>query len=120
MFEMPPKDGQETVSPEIVTLPANLDSKEQLFEAIAKRLRFPGYFGMNWDSLDECINDLSWIEAKRVYLVHSDVPLRSLRKELKTYLNILANLENEDHDPDLPELFVVFPEQFRTEIASFL
>lgn len=29
-----------------------------LFDAIADALALPGYFGRNWDALDECLRDL--------------------------------------------------------------
>lgn len=34
--------------------------KEALLEAIARSLEFPGWFGGNWDALEDCLTDLSW------------------------------------------------------------
>jgi hypothetical protein len=32
--------------------------------ALAEALRFPDYFGFNWNAVDECIADLSWIAER--------------------------------------------------------
>jgi hypothetical protein len=34
--------------------------KASFLSAIAGALRFPSYFGHNWDAFEECLNDLSW------------------------------------------------------------
>ena len=39
-----------------------------LFDEFAAALQFPAYFGENWDALDECLADLSWLSDDR-YLV---------------------------------------------------
>lgn len=39
------------------------------YEEIAKALNFPDYFFPNLDSLDECLNDLSWIEQNEIHLL---------------------------------------------------
>jgi hypothetical protein len=38
-----------------------ITNEEELFASLAAALRFPEYFGMNWDALDDCLRDLDWI-----------------------------------------------------------
>ena len=60
----------------VVTLDgASLKTKAALFKALAKGLSFPSYFGSNWDALDECLQDLGWLDAKQVLLVFQDAHL---------------------------------------------
>lgn len=33
---------------------------ESLFHRLAESMKFPEYFGMNWDALDEVLDDFSW------------------------------------------------------------
>jgi len=44
-------------------------TKESLLDAVAGVLAFPDYFGRNWDALDECLRDLTWLEASGIVLV---------------------------------------------------
>jgi len=43
--------------------------KADLLEQAARTLRFPGYFGFNWDALEDCLTDLSWLEPSNGYLI---------------------------------------------------
>lgn len=36
-------------------------------------LRFPAYYGQNWDAFEEMINDLSWLAAPGYLMVYSQV-----------------------------------------------
>jgi hypothetical protein len=38
---------------------AAIKDKATFLAAFAKALRFPAYFGHNWDAFEECLNDLS-------------------------------------------------------------
>jgi RNAse (barnase) inhibitor barstar len=43
--------------------------KDALLRAIAAALRFPDWFGQNWDALEDCLTDLSWLDADAYVLV---------------------------------------------------
>jgi barstar (barnase inhibitor) len=66
---------------------------DDLFEEVSRALFFPNYFGRNWDALDECLVDLSWLPAP-AYVLLIDGALDVLRDEpveqLETFLRILA------------------------------
>jgi hypothetical protein len=48
-----------------------LATKAEFLEASARALRFPSYFGQNWDAFEESLNDMSWAPAQG-YLVVFD------------------------------------------------
>jgi RNAse (barnase) inhibitor barstar len=72
-------------------LSAGVGSETELLDALANALRFPDYFGGNWDALNECINDLSWLPPGDVVLRHVDLPLVDDRASLSIYLSILRD-----------------------------
>jgi hypothetical protein len=90
-------------------VPPGIKGKLPLIEALRTALRFPEFCGSSWDSLEECIRDLSWIPTGTVVLIHDDLPLSNNRGALHTYLSILhdaaAKLDG-GHDRNL---VVVFP-----------
>jgi RNAse (barnase) inhibitor barstar len=60
-------------------------TEANLYDEFGAALQFPDYFGENWDALNECITDLSWVPAQRYVLVLvdavavlADTPPRSL------------------------------------------
>jgi hypothetical protein len=42
---------------------ARMRTRDGTFAEHASALQFPPYFGSNWDAMDECLSDLSWLGA---------------------------------------------------------
>jgi hypothetical protein len=77
----------------VVRVPAGVRSKQKLLAILADKLHFPGYFGWNWDALEECLGDLSWLpQGQRVAIVHDDLPFGSGGDNRAVYQNILASV----------------------------
>jgi RNAse (barnase) inhibitor barstar len=127
---------QSDLEPEdfVLLVPPGIRSKKDLLAVLADIGHFPDYFGGNWDALQDCLGDLSWITNRKVVILHSDVPLQSNPSECRIYLEILqtalANWSRApksntvEPPPEWPyvehELRVVFPIETRTAIACFV
>jgi hypothetical protein len=79
----------------VLRVPTGICIKEDLFVALAVSGRFPDYFGYNWNALDECLCDLSWIPNKKVIILHSDVPLQNNPSDCRIYMEILQTSLND-------------------------
>lgn len=47
--------------------------KSELLSRMAASLQFPAWFGGNWDALEDCLTDLSWLGAEGHVLLFEDV-----------------------------------------------
>jgi RNAse (barnase) inhibitor barstar len=47
-----------------------ITNKTEFLAQIAEVMAFPDYFGHNWDALDECLTDLSWLSAEGYIIVY--------------------------------------------------
>ena len=99
----------------VARLPGRLARKQDLLRALASGLKFPGYFGYNWDALEECLNDLSWLgDEARVVILHEHVPLRD-QEQRRIYCAILRQaLANKRLS-----LQAIFPESAREEMEKY-
>ena len=116
LFSPPQLDEQRTH----IRIPRRVSSKAGLLTLLKDGLHFPDYFGANWDALEECIRDLTWLASKQVVISHADVPLSEDRRASSIYLSILADAaeywdRQEEHD-----LYPVFPREFEDEIEDLL
>jgi hypothetical protein len=69
---------------------ARTTAKDALLSRIAQALAFPEWFGGNWDALEDCLSDLSWMSAGGYVLLiegAADLPL----VERGTLVDILAS-----------------------------
>jgi hypothetical protein len=107
----------------LAEMPAGIRVPAKLFEELARCLRFPDYFGANWNALEECIRDLSWLPAGTVVLKHHDLPLVGDVASQKVYLSILRDAAERRwtlQGQHLRDLLVVFPSEVRDQVAWLL
>lgn len=104
----------------VAQVPGSVRDVEELFKVLWAALRLPGYFGFNWDALDECLNDFEWLRERRVVLVHVELPTRLEPEDLRLYLEVLAGaVERWSHDY-LLDFSVVFHEDSRAAVIDAL
>ena len=56
----------------IVRIPV-ITNKEELYAKLMSKLRFPSYFGKNWDALDDLFRDFCWIENDNIVIIHEGI-----------------------------------------------
>lgn len=89
-------------------------------DALQRALRFPDYFGNNWNALDECICDLAWLPEGDVVLIHEDLPLAENPAALSIYLSILKDAVEEWHANRKRNLIVIFPPDTEDRVRKLL
>jgi len=79
------------------------ETKAALLEHFAERLKFPNYFGHNWDAFDECIRELEWLPAPGYVIVvlEADKLLSRDRDDLHIFIAIM-NAAGEEWSPRKP------------------
>jgi len=67
--------------------------KRGLLRELARALRFPDYFGYNWDALEDCLTDLGWLDARGTVLTLAAADRLAGRapRELGVALDILED-----------------------------
>jgi len=102
----------------VVRIPlAGASAKGAVLERIAAALTFPDWFGGNWDALEDCLGDLSWMPASGHVLLFED-SAQVARDERGILVDILASTAAErsargrpffavflGDDPALPALY---------------
>jgi hypothetical protein len=79
-------------------------TKDELLAELQIALRFPDYFGRNWDALHECLGDMGWLPAPDYTLVvigASEVLAAEPSSELATFLVILRSVASRWAEPAL-------------------
>lgn len=104
----------------ILRLPTGITYKADLLSAYAERGHFPAYFGNNWDALNDCLRDFSWVNQDRIIIIHDDLPLSDNEGELSKYLDILEAAVEFWRGRDEHELIVCFLARTKTTIARLL
>ena len=48
------------------------ESVKDFFREVSAAMRFPDYFGWNWNAFDECITDLEWLKFSCLLIIIDD------------------------------------------------
>lgn len=92
-------------------IPPQICFKEKLLEVLGDSLKFPDFYGYNWDAFEECIRDLSWLSEFDIVVRHGDVPLVDDPINARVYLMILIDAVQMWNARSLHHLKVQFPLQ---------
>ncbi|MBX7067452.1 MAG: barstar family protein [Parachlamydiales bacterium] len=104
----------------VVFIHKNISNEQELFNLFATQLRFPPYFGKNWDALYDCLSDLKWLKTRKILIIHEDIPFINMKKQRGIYITLLSDLEdNLDSDEEL-EIDVAFSRDYKKEIELVL
>lgn len=103
----------------VVRVPAKARGKEKLLDVLSRGLRLPKYFGRNWDALEECLRDLSWLsEFEQVVIVHEGLPFARGGDHLPIYLELLRDAVTERRSGAKSTLEVIFPSAVREVVET--
>lgn len=68
------------------------ETRGKFFSELSSALQFPYYFGHNWDAVDECIQDLTWLPYPphiMIVITEFNSLLRRSEKDFQTLMYIL-------------------------------
>lgn len=102
-----------------VRVPTGVESKVGLLSLLYEQLAFSD-FGHNWDALEDCLRDLTWIAERVIVIAHDAVPALS-SDDLRNYLEVLMSAASmwRSH-PDEHSLIVVFPPDARESVLDLV
>lgn len=92
----------------VTIVPAGIRSREKLFSILSKALKFPSYFGRNWDALNDCLRDFWWTDIFQITVIHRDIPALGTAAT-RIYLDVLAYCAEDWKPGEDHQLRVVFP-----------
>jgi len=98
---------------------SDINSKDQLFKELSYKLRFPEYFGDNWDALSDCLRDFNWIDQEGIVLVHDEVPKLD-ETTLDIYIQTLVEAVQDWKEGENHYLEIVFSEKDEGIVKKYL
>jgi RNAse (barnase) inhibitor barstar len=103
----------------VASLPRGIRSKNDLLSALSEKLDFPEYFGFNWNALEDCLTDFSWIAEHKIILIHQELP-ELADQELTIYFAILRDSVLDWKKGEAHRLKVVFAESDQCKVRELL
>ena len=72
-------------------------TKNDLMTEFSTKLKFPPYFGHNWDAFEDCLQDLRWLPLDQrgggyaIFVTHADKLLIESPADYKTFTEIVKS-----------------------------
>lgn len=68
------------------------DNFQDFMEQCNVKLKFPDYFGFNWEALRDCLEDFSWLDESTIIIIIDSVHLLS-KSYLRDYARLFCEVE---------------------------
>ena len=68
------------------------DNFQDFMEQCNVKLKFPDYFGFNWEALRDCLEDFSWLDESTIIIIIDSVHLLS-KSNLRDYARLFCEVE---------------------------
>ena len=83
---------------------AQVTDKDAFLEVVGQALRFPEWYGRNWDALADCLTDLSWMAADGYVIVleHSDAFAQAAPADFAMALSIFQDAADTWREDGVP------------------
>jgi len=72
----------------VCLIPKGIETTNEVIEYLTIGLRFPDYYGRNWNALDDSLDDLPWLHEKNILIIHEEFP-KIPEKQLNYYIDTL-------------------------------
>lgn len=81
-----------------------IQDKTTFLETCAQVMKFPDYFGHNWDAFEDCLTDLDWLSGKGYVLLYTQpqVFAKAAPKDWSTLVDILQTAVDDWQETDTP------------------
>jgi RNAse (barnase) inhibitor barstar len=101
----------------IAYMETDISTENDIFTDLNEKLRFPNYFGYNWNSVWDLLRDFSWISEENIVIVYaSETKLESSLQD--EYFKLLIEASRDWKEGEAHFLQVVFPDSIVYKITE--
>jgi hypothetical protein len=93
----------------VIKMSDRINGKLELLQDMQLKLKFPWYFGHNWDAAEECLRDFSWINEKDIVIIYEKMPCLA-PEDMKIFLEVMKYVAEFWHERDEHNLTIILPD----------